>query len=398
VCVNTRGWRLVTACFGFVSCASGPTEAPADARTMTTIVSGAESPRVYSSLAAGFLHTCALDDDGAAWCWGGNDYSQLGAVFATSDCSVLSCSRAPLKVHGGLRFKTLAAGWVHNCGITTDDLTYCWGGGGGGVSMKEGYLGNGILSRSLEPVRVQTDSVFTSIAIGDGHTCALTQSGMAFCWGTNSWGQVGDGSTSNRPVPVGVAPHLRFQRLSAGAYHTCGITTANQAFCWGDNRWGQLGTGDVAYNDRSAAAMEPRRVIGGLTFASIVSGWEHSCAITTTAQTYCWGRNEYAKQLGDDSDVTHRGTPGPIAGRLTFVALSAGPLATCGRTASSESYCWGGNYYGGLGNGEVARAVAHPVSTVGGPFAAIALGQSHTCGLALDRILHCWGDRSAGQF
>ena len=379
-------WFAVTATV-LVACSPAADETPtvSHARSTTSLVLiGGE--RTFSTVVAGFVHTCALSDEGAAWCWGSNDYSQLGTERP---------SRVPVPVGGDLRFKTIAAGWVHTCGITTDDLTYCWG---GGAISKQGYLGDATLSRSAAPVRVAADSAFSHLALGDGHTCALTASGMAYCWGENDFGQLGDGTQQDRPVPVAVATSLRFQRLSAGAYHTCGITVTHEAYCWGDNRWGELGVGDVAYHDLGAASPAPHRVLGGHAFASIAAGWEHTCAITTTSRAFCWGRNDNARQLGDDSDVTHRGKPGAVAGNLSFAALSSGPLSTCGLTTSSESLCWGSNYYGGLGNGETARAVGRPVRVQGGPFVVVAIGQSHSCGLGSDRRIWCWGDQSAGQF
>jgi alpha-tubulin suppressor-like RCC1 family protein len=352
--------------------------------SISPVLIGAAPP--FSKVVAGFVHTCALTDDGAAYCWGSNDYSQLGAD---------DTSRVPVPVSGGLQFKTISAGWVHNCGITTDDLTFCWG---GGSIAKQGYLGNAELSRTTSPVRVLADSSFVSLTIGDGHTCALTASGMAYCWGMNTFGQLGDGSMQDQAVPAAVATTLRFRSLSAGAYHTCGITDADEAYCWGDNRWGELGAGDVAYNAIDAASPIPQRVLGDHAFQSIAAGWEHTCAIATTSRAYCWGRNDNARQLGDDSDVTHRGTPAAVAGNLSFTALSSGALSTCGITSSAETFCWGSNYYGGLGNGETSRGVGHPVRAQGGPFVAVAVGQSHACGVGQDRRLWCWGDTSAGQF
>jgi alpha-tubulin suppressor-like RCC1 family protein len=363
--------------------------------TPSTLPAPTEGARTYTQISAGFVHTCALDQNGAAYCWGNNDYSQLGAR-SSDHCGGRPCSTDPVAVQGGRQFTFVASGWVHNCGIATDQRTYCWGGG----SMdRQGYLGDGHLRRSEVPVPVATDSTFASVTIGDGHTCALTAAGNAFCWGENAWGQLGDGSRTARATPVSVAVGQRFRMLSAGAYHTCGITFANAALCWGDNRWGQLGVGEVPYNSVSAALTTPTPVAGALSFAEVAAGWEHTCALATTGVAYCWGRNEDARQLGDESDVTHRGVPVAVAGSQTFVTLTAGALATCGRTAGNDTWCWGGNYYGGLGTGTVdASGVGSPVRALGGPFTDVAIGQSHTCALAADRRLWCWGDQSAGQF
>ena len=377
----------VAACRGF------PTDAAAQARSLKPVPAGGD--RAYVQVSAGFVHTCAIATGGAAYCWGNNDYSQLGSATGTEACGGRPCSTIPMAVSGSLHFVTLASGWVQNCGITTDGVTYCWG--GGSISSM-GYLGDGTVQQSSTPVRVRADSGFVAVTVGDGHACGLTASGMAFCWGQNSWGQVGDGTTEDRSMPVAVNTALRFRSLSAGAYHVCGITTANDAYCWGDNRWGELGSGDVGYNSMTAFERSPIQV-EGQGFVSIAAGWEHTCALSTLGVALCWGRNEDANQLGDDSPITHRGTPAPVSGSLRFTALSAGALSTCGRTAEDEIYCWGGDYYGGLGNGETAtRGVGHPVRTLGGPFERVAIGQSHACAIARDSRLWCWGDQSAGQF
>lgn len=381
---------LIATVWTAAACVPGPTTIDS-----STVPMQRDAAREYAAVTAGFVHTCALDASGAAFCWGNNDYSQLGA--ATSEkCGGRPCSSDPVPVRGALRFTTLAAGWVHNCGLDADGRIWCWG---GGSVEREGYLGDGSLRRSADPVRVASDSLFASVTIGDGHSCALTASGQAYCWGENDHGQLGDDSNVDRARPVPVATTSRFRHLSAGAYHTCGITVTNEAFCWGDNRWGQLGAGEVPYNSMESARDVPVIVSGDLTWAGVAAGWQHSCAITTTGVTHCWGRNDSAKQLGDESGVTHRGIPGPVVDAPTFGALTAGPLATCGRTSAGETWCWGGNYYGALGDGTaVAEGVGRPTRVRGGPFVEITLGQAHSCALNSDRELWCWGDKSAGQY
>lgn len=377
----------------FTACRTLPTDMNVADRTNAPVLAGGD--RSFRVVTAGFVHTCALTEDGSAFCWGANDYDQLGADTRSGDCA-RSCSKAPVAAARGLRFRMLAAGWVANCGVSVDGRTYCWG---GGAIDSKGYLGDGALRRSKAPVRVRSDSVFVSVTVGDGHACALTASGRAFCWGQNDRGQLGDGTTDDRSTPVAVRSTERFLTLSAGAHHVCGVSTTRALFCWGDNRWGQLGVGDVAYNATDHVATVPALVASDEQYSAVASGWEHTCALTTTGTAMCWGRNEDAHQLGDESDVTHRGTPAPVAGSRRFEALVAGPLATCARTASGDAYCWGGNYYGTLGNGESdPGGVGHPVRALGGPFAGIALGQGHACAIGTDARLWCWGDQSAGQF
>ena len=383
----------MTAVLALMGCSSLPSETAARAGEARPIPAGAKP---YAQVAAGFVHTCALDQDGAAFCWGSNEYAQLGVPIQGDDCGGRPCSRKPVAVSGGQRFAVLAAGWVQNCAIGVDGYTYCWG---GGALDGKGYMGNGILSSTTTPVRVQTETNFTSVVVGDGHACGLTASGAAYCWGQNSSGQLGDGSYANHAVPVPVNSTVRFQTLSAGAYHTCGVTAANAAYCWGDNRWGQLGAGNVDYHSARSNRGVPALVSGNVAFTTIAAGWEHTCAVSTAGAAFCWGRNDDASQLGDDSDVTHRGVPGAVTGTLQFAALSAGALSTCGRTTTNELYCWGGNYYGGLGNGEVSdRGVGHPVRADGGPFSSVTVGQAHACGLTPNRRLWCWGDQTLGQF
>src|SRR3954470_18077865 len=75
--------------------------------------------------------------------------------------------------------------------------------------------------------------IFTFLAVGGQHTCALDASGAAWCWGDNSDGQVGDGQALSRTTPGRVAGGLRFVQISAGSRTTCAITTQNLAYCWG---------------------------------------------------------------------------------------------------------------------------------------------------------------------
>jgi alpha-tubulin suppressor-like RCC1 family protein len=181
--------------------------------------------------------------------------------------------------------------------------------------------------------------------VGGGHSCGLTAAHAAFCWGNNGSGELGDSTfTSNPTSPVSVAGGLTFSMLYSGQNHTCGLTASGAAYCWGSNGRGEIGDGSS--KDRFA----PVPVVGGLTFVTLSGGWEHTCGITASGAAYCWGTNVDG-ELGIGTSGNSSYTPIAAAQGLTFTAISAGRSHTCGLTANGAVYCWGSNASGELGNG-----------------------------------------------
>src|SRR2546425_7819958 len=89
----------------------------------------------------------------------------------------------------------------------------------------------------------------------------------------------------------------------------------------------------------------PVAVAGGLTFADVSVGSNHTCGVASAGVTYCWGSN-ISGQLGDGTNGTttpQRSIPGAVTGGLTFSAVSDGGNHTCGVTPAGAAYCWGGN-------------------------------------------------------
>jgi len=94
------------------------------------------------SVALGEAHSCALDASGAAWCWG-------TAGIGTGAPS----SPLPALVLGRLTFRSLGAGSDFTCGVS-DTGAWCWG------ANNYGQLGNGSTTESPIPVRVANQDQF----------------------------------------------------------------------------------------------------------------------------------------------------------------------------------------------------------------------------------------------
>lgn len=144
-------------------------------------------------ISAGSFHTCAVKTDGSAWCWGYNLNGRLG------DGTVINRS-SPVQVSGfASGVLGIAAGGHQTCAVRTDGSAWCWG------TNQFGQLGDGTTEHRSTPVAVTgLGAGVAGVFSGGAHNCALLASGALWCWGNNDSGRLGDGTTSHRSTPVPV--------------------------------------------------------------------------------------------------------------------------------------------------------------------------------------------------
>jgi alpha-tubulin suppressor-like RCC1 family protein len=353
----------------------------------------------FTQIASGFFHSCGLDSAGHAWCWGDNQYRQTGQAATGSPCDQTSvCTLAPKIVTTTVQFRSISVGITHSCAIATDGAAWCWGGGYGG----KGILGDGTYSQSATPVAVAGGIRFKSISVGGTLTCGVSEAGQAYCWGQARF--LGNGASTDALAPTVVAAGLRFTAVAAGTSHACGITADGAAWCWGSNQFGELGDGVIGdvYAVGGAISRVPVAVKGGLRFQSIAAGSGFTCGVSTDGDALCWGNN-HVGELGFGQFSPPQSTPRVVSGGHGFTSVSAGAAATCAIAPGGKAMCWGGNWFGGLGDGtstaaqtgsEQPKPVTVKTSAI---FSQISVGGSHVCGLTTQQTLKCWGDRARGQ-
>jgi alpha-tubulin suppressor-like RCC1 family protein len=181
--------------------------------------------------------------------------------------------------------------------------------------------------------------------------------------------------------------------IALGFDHTCAIDSSGEGWCWGRNNLGQLGINSM----EPVQTASPMRVPNLGRALAIAAGAYHACAVIEGGAVQCWGQNnrgQLAYVNGVGVIVTFAST---IEGLRDAVAITAGFEHSCALLASGTVLCWGRGDEGQLGNGATGNTNS-PVTVQGITNAtAISAGNYHTCARLADSQVRCWGRNDEGQ-
>ena len=292
-----------------------------------------------------------------------------------------------------------------SCSVAMDNKVYCWG------DNELGQLGNGMDYPSgtvaVDMTGVLSGKTIKSIASGIYHTCAIASDDKAYCWGWNTNGQLGNGSTETSYFPVavdmsGVLSGKTIKSISAGSNFTCVIASDDRPYCWGSGANKQLGNNSTE-NSSVPVEVDMSGALTGKIVKSISLGEAHSCVIASDNNTYCWGWNS-SGQMGDNT-LTGKAYPvavvtGALGGK-TVKSISAGARHTCVIASDDFAYCWGANGSGQVGDNSTSTRLS-PAAVVTGALGgktvkSISAGGVSTCVIASDDYAYCWGFNTYGN-
>lgn len=341
---------------------AGALDAPVDASIPT---------RTQRTLSAGHAHACAIRE-GRVYCWGNNDANQLGDGLTPSErrdhtslCGSHDCAAAPgepVRRRSGTGAVELtgviaiATGHHTTCALSDAGVVWCWGSRENGFEL--GHDGWGTIA---EPT---ISAGATEIVVGARHGCARVE-GEWRCWGVNEasidgvfsesgvLGSDGASTTMARPAPRLAEASV----VGAGGAYTC-AAFADRVLCVGMNY-----SGEVGLEEARVAPMGV--VIDGLEHpVEALDTMGHSVCALADGDVRCWGSD-------DGAILASRALP-PV----------------CEAWAVYGYRC---------------RASAEPVhrelELEGERFVGLSIGlSSSACAIAgSDRSVVCWGANQRGQ-
>ena len=304
-------------------------------------------------ICANIDHSCAIDMQGRAKCWGSGTHD--GEKAAPPE------GLAPLV--------QITCGEFHTCALDENGKITCWGEG----STKE---------RIGESSREQGQSIvpagtYKEVSARGVFTCAIDMSDHIVCWGA--------GSPDSEPVfpdfGQSSPPKGTYKGISAGEAHACAIALATgNVVCWGA---GMTDAGCFPNQNYECGQAEGESG----AFIEVASGEQHSCALRKDGTVACWGVGKTGEKCdvtaGDNSYDCGQALP-PDDPKIRFTKLRSGWLYTCGITEDYVLKCWGWKDIG------VTKVPPGQYSQVA------AGGNKHVCAINLEGQVACWG-RDSGN-
>ena len=308
-------------------------------------------------ISAGGSFIYARDDQGRVFCWGDNQFGQLGRgksaqspkkifMFApmngTADApegipaiSVFTSKCADLDTS---QIRDIVCGCDYSYFLMNDGSIYGVG-NAHGQNLEIGGIRNTHVRLSWQNAEIR------ELATGYGHTLVLTESGEVYAWGRNHAGQVGTGNTKTPIREVHQVDLPRIVDIGCCGNHSAAVDEDGNLWMWGSNEYHQISPA------KDKKITSPVKIDLGFRVREVELGGHHTAVVDEEGNLYMWGRNSSC-QVGVPkgksdwvAEPVKLDLPLPVKmidcyGALTWVVLEDGSLWT-----------WGLNTYGQMGVG-----------------------------------------------
>ncbi|MFM9225884.1 MAG: RCC1 domain-containing protein [Actinomycetota bacterium] len=272
----------------------------------------------FTAIAAGYFHSLALDDKGNLYTFGWNGFNQVNA---------------PALRGGGTKFTAINAGWFYSLALDDRGNLYTFG--------------DNRLGQLNAPTLRDGGTKFTAISGGFGHSLALDDKGNLYTFGWNGYGQL------NVPAALSAA-YLRTMPIAAG----------------GTNAYGIDENGIVNDFVRGYTILDDTEML------SIATGTRHGLGITRSGQVVGWG----------DGTVGQLEIPDGLG---TVIQVGAGYSYSAARRADGSVVEWGAH------TAPTGQLIAKPDDLP--KIVSLAGGTTHIVGLTETGTVVSWGNNQYGR-
>lgn len=311
---------------------------------------------------AGWAHVLAIDQSGNLYCWGNNEYGQLGDGTKESKTT-------PVKVLENVI--AIAAGNYHSLAVTKNGDLYAWG------YNDCGQLGNGTRVDSNKPIKIMTN--VKDVAAGWYTSFAITKNGDLYGWGANDSNLLCSGRSEYRSKPVKIMSEV--QKISAGLNHALVLTKKGELYVLG-------------YGSEKPLKVNLKDIKGVSHIYAGVSGDSYSLVVDKNGVLWAWGRG-YNETVIIKNEVKQSKIYKIIEFKpvkiMSNVMLASGKLAM---TKDKKLYIFCNNT-GPFIFGAPER-VDRPVLIMKN-VSLCSAGADHSLALTKDGKLYGWGNNSYNQ-
>ena len=295
--------------------------------------------------------TCAIDEAGVAWCWGGGPFLQSTTSAATTQ-------RTPVELPIPAPVKRLSFAYDDEAAVgcaEVDTGFYCWG------TNLYGHLGGQVPGAStsqvlgLQEFALPPGAPITKLKVSHA-AFVLREDGSVLSWGSRiTIGRASSFSPDPEPYPMDLAPISALDSIEDNA---CAVSNG-VGYCWGAPMSHLF---NLAMSRALPRAIEMPEPIVDVSTSMVApeTGGERVCAVGVSGAVYCLGYNGEG-QAGDPSfeDAVHpvavQGLPAPA------VTVKITTNTSCALLTTGRVFCWGANSSGGLGQGEPVDSSATPL-------------------------------------
>ena len=289
----------------------------------------------WKQVECGTQHTAAVKTDGTLWCWGLNEYGQLGdntRTYRSSPVQTVAFGTNWKQVSCSLWF-----GWSNlTAAIKTDGTLWTWG-----YNSFYGQLGDNTTTSRSSPVQtVAFGTTWKQVSVGYWHMAAIKTDGTLWTWGFNSYGVLGTNNTTSTSSPVQTVTYATdWYQVDCGTYLVGAVKKNGTLWMWGKNQAGQLGDNSVTQRNSPV-----QTVSLGSNWKQVSCGYRHSAAIKTDGTLWCWGYNTNG-QLGDNTTTSRSSPVQTVAFGTTWKQVSCGYASTAAIKIDGTLWFWGQDDY-----------------------------------------------------